>query len=93
MVSLVNEFIPKVSNKEFEDPTFAIGAKINGMKKIGFNKTQWSTEQDWFVNTSNVGTTDARPLHGCFDFVNHEHEWNDKSRTSTTHSNDKHLST
>ncbi len=40
------------------------------------------------LTPKNVGTTDARPIAQLrFDFVNHEHKWNSKSRTSTTQSN------
>ena len=67
----VNEFIPKVSTKNLKIHTFAIGAKINGMKKIGFN-TNGAPNKIGSLTPKNVGTTDARPIARLrFDFVNH----------------------
>ncbi len=57
----VNEFIPRVSIKNLKIHTFAIGAKINGMKKIGFN-TSGAPNKIGSFTPKNVGTTEARPM-------------------------------
>ena len=56
-----NEFIPKVSTKNLKIQTFAIGAKTNGTKKIGFN-TIGAPNKSGSFTPKNVGTTDARPI-------------------------------
>ena len=56
-----NEFIPKVSTKNLKIQTFAIGAKINGMKKVGFN-TIGAPKRIGSLTPKKVGTTDARPI-------------------------------
>ena len=67
----VNEFIPRVSMKNLKIQTFAIGAKINGMKKIGF-KTSGAPNKIGSFTPKKVGTTEARPIARLrFDFVNH----------------------
>ena len=64
----VNEFIPKVSIKNLKIHTFAIGAKINGMKKIGFN-TSGAPNKIGSFTPKKVGTTEARPIARLrFDF-------------------------
>ena len=67
----VNEFMPSVSIKNLKIHTFAIGAKINGMKKIGF-KTSGAPNKIGSFTPKKVGTTEARPIARLrFDFVNH----------------------
>ena len=81
----VNEFIPSVSIKNLKIQTFAIGAKINGMKKVGFN-TIGAPKRIGSFTPKNVGTTDARPIARFrSDLHNHmEEEWNNQGCTSTT---------
>ena len=67
----VNEFIPRVSIKNLKIHTFAIGAKINGMKKIGF-KTRGAPNKIGSFTPKKVGTTEARPIARLrFDYVTH----------------------
>ena len=64
-------FIPRTSTKNLKIHTFAIGAKINGIKKIGF-KTRGAPNKIGSLTPKKVGTTDARPIAWLrFDFVNH----------------------
>ncbi len=67
----VKLFIPSVSMKNLKIHTLTIGAKINGIKKIGF-KTSGAPNKMGSLTPKNVGTTDARPMALLrFDFVNH----------------------
>ena len=51
----------KVSTKNLKIHTFAIGAKINGIKKIGFS-TIGAPKRIGSLTPKKVGTTDARPI-------------------------------
>ena len=88
-----NEFIPKVSTKNLKIQTFAIGAKINGMKKVGFN-TIGAPKRIGSFTPKNVGTTDARPIARFrSDLHNHmKRNGTIKVAPVPTHGNDKHLS-
>ena len=67
----VNEFMPSVSMKNLKIHTLAIGAKMKGIKKIGF-KTSGAPNKIGSFTPKKVGTTEARPIARLrFDFVNH----------------------
>ncbi len=55
---VVNEFMPSVSIKNLKIHTFAIGAKMNGIKKISL-KTSGAPNKIGLFTPKNVGTTSA----------------------------------
>ena len=65
----VKLFIPSVSTKNLNIHTFTIGARINGIKKIGFN-TNGAPNRIGSFTPKKVGTTDALPTTlFLFDFA------------------------
>lgn len=87
-------FIPNTSTKNLNIHTFAIGAKINGIKNTGFN-TNGAPNKIGSFTPKKVGTTDALPIALLrFDFVNHMNiNGTTKVAPVPPHRNYEHLST